>query len=714
MIRALILGVALIAAATGAAAQNVRVRSGEHDGFTRLVLNVPPGTDWALSRLKNGARLSVRLDDVTFDTQSVFARLTERRLDSITQTKPGAALEMKFGCECAASAFLYKNTMIVVDIAPQKALPPISADIPPPILEHLSKPSALRDLPVQNGLAEPLLRLSANGLQDQLMSRVVQGADREIVELNLAPAGPRSSVATQIPQVPLDLPAHIEVSSILDELGTLGEPPFESFEPQPACISDAEIGFDTWSDGRPFAVQVANLRVALYQEFDRVVPETALTLAQVLTYFGFGAEAIQALRLTGHATPQGNRVQTIAQIIDDRTPTEPNPFTGLQRCDGEAALWAVLAAGQLKPEAQLDQIEQSYLKLPDHLRRHLGPKLAEILVQAQNLEAARRVLRSVERVEAEERPGATLAKAAVAKAEGKAEISEALLNDVISNPTAEVEAPLALARLIEKRWAERGSVSNRQMDLVAGYALELRNSDLGPVMARSQAVALSLRNQFDPAFEILNAHTAENTWDGTRNRVLQMLAERADDLTFLRLAMQMNLPQAGGLTTETAILLAKRFADLGFADQARTLANQGQDSGYNHERSRLRARAALLRGQPNDALAELGKDRTEPAQRLRAQALAQTGDYEAAVEILRQIGEEDKATRLSWIEGLPTDTGASTDSRIGHLVELSQALSEPIERFPRKPLQDATALLHSSMQTREQIAELLTTVAASN
>ena len=707
MIRTLLLVSVLTVSATCAAGQSVTVRSGEHGDFTRLVLSVPTDTSWALSHRKNGAHLSVEIDDVVFETKSVFARLSDQRLESLSQAAPGEPLVLEFGCDCAATAFLHKNTMIVVDIAPQVSLPPLTDKIPMPALSETPqhrKPAVVDPL---NGIAEPLLRLDRQHLQDSLMLRVLQGADREVVDLGLSRPGPRASVTVSLPNGPLDLPAHIEVSSILDELGALGEPPLQPLEPRRSCISDAELGFETWSDGRPFAAQVADLRTALYQEFDRLEPGVAVRLAKLMTQSGFGAEAIQVLQLFDHGSPDADRVQTIALIVDDQRPPSSNPFREQQGCDGDSALWAVLADGQLKEGSRQNRIEQSFLRLPDHLRRSLGPRLADIFVGANELEAARRVLRSVDRVETLNQPAATLARAGLATAEGDQETSDTLLNGVINDASAEIEAPLALARLIENRWIERGTVTKRQIDLIAGYALELRNSEMGPVMARGHAVALSLGNEFSPAFGLLQTHQSDRAWIGTRNRVLQMLAEQADDLTFLRYATALKSFELESISVDTALSLAQRFADLGFAAQARTLADKGGDRTRKRERSIVLARAALLGNQPRQALLELDQIQSDPAQRLRAQSFTHLGDYASAIETWNDIGEGDIAVRLSWLAGLTLDEADPSDARLGEMVELSKTLSAPISRVPDKPLSDAAGLLETSIEGRQQIADLL-------
>ncbi|MEM9127133.1 MAG: hypothetical protein AAGB28_15200, partial [Pseudomonadota bacterium] len=95
MIRIGLLFAVLLGGTLAAHAQNLTVRSGEHDGYTRLVVQVPDDTDWVLHQRKNGAHLSVALDAAVFETGAVFGRLTTNRLTGLAQAGAGAALEME-------------------------------------------------------------------------------------------------------------------------------------------------------------------------------------------------------------------------------------------------------------------------------------------------------------------------------------------------------------------------------------------------------------------------------------------------------------------------------------------------------------------------------------------------------------------------------------------------------------------------------------------
>jgi tetratricopeptide (TPR) repeat protein len=711
MKKSLSIAAILLGAAQAVSAEELTVRTGEHDGYTRLVVQIPADTGWILAQTKNGARLNVALDDVTFETGAVFRRLTQNRLSALSQKKPGDALELQFGCDCVASSFLYKDTMIVVDIAPAASLPPLSEDIPPPLLPKAAvQENPLETVQKTEAVTLPLLNSNARQFENQLSTKLLQGSDRSIVDLNLTPAGPRSTGFQNAPLLPSDLEANINVTSILDELNDLLGPDLIELERQPSCMTNAEIGFDTWSDLRPFSKQVASARAALFHEFDRVDRERALGLARLYAYHGFGVEALAMLDLAMPDESERQRIVTIAQILDERSVDEPNPFQGQQRCDSDAAFWSVLSEGVLAKDAQLTSIEHAFARLPDHLRKQIGPRLSEIMVEGGQLEAARRVLRSVDRVENASSADTSKAKAAIAEAEGDGQETELRLTEAIEAEDAGSEAPLSLARLIEKRWSERGAVSPKELGLAAAFQIEYRESEMHPMLQRAHAVALSLSNDFDQAMDTALKIPKGQDHEGAVNRVVQILVERSDDITFLRHTIGLSGNISKVLTTETAVSVAERLVELGFASRAFALANRPQDKSFRSKRARLRAHASILQGRPHQALLELEGDISQDALALKTRALQDIGDFVQAGQLLGDANDHDEANRLFWLAGQSDAITEELEAKYGTVNDLTQTLTRSPERRPGKPLADAENLLQDSAGTRENISTLLETL----
>lgn len=689
----------LIAVAAAAASQTLTVRSGEHDGYTRLVVQVPQGTDWKLAQRKNGAGLSVAIEDATFQMDGVFGRLSSGRLSALSQTEPGATLDLEFGCDCVASAFLFQQSMIVVDIAPGALPPPLDTDVPLPRAE---RPMASAPL------ALPLLRSDQQVFTDQLSIRLLQGADREILDLDLAPAGPRLSNLPNTATLPTDLTANLNVTTVLEELETLLGADVPKIEKWPACIADAELGFGTWSDTRPFVEQMADLRTGLFQEFDRVDNKKAVRLAKLYAFHGFGAESAATLALLETQTRKQAWIAAIAAVVDEQVAATDSPFRGLQRCNGNSALWALLSEKELAADADLAAIEQSFAQLPRHLRRSLGPALSSILVDAGLLEPARRTMRSVDRVEPEVLP--SVAKAQIAEAEGDHAAAEAMLQDVVSASETAQDAPLALARLVEKRWVNRGSVSSRERDLAAAFAVEFRGSEIEPMMQRTHVVALGLSHEFDHAHALIQSFPEGENRIDTLTRHLHLLTARADDITFLKQVLNMPYNDANALNTEIALALSDRLSRLGFGPQSVALANRPHDTANRSQRARLRARAALLDGQPQKAMMDLSDDASSEAENLRVQALAAIEDYKAAADLLRDLGDVQAANRYFWLADLPAEIDVQAGGLFAELNTTTQNLANKAERQPDTPLADARNLIGDSEAARQQITAMLSIV----
>ncbi len=117
--------VLLLAFSAPAFAAPIAVTSGEHKGYTRLVLQVDPTLEWGLLQQSGSASLSINGENLSFDTSAVFARISRQRLTGISQASgpDGATLALGLGCECKVTAFPYAGKFIVIDIKTVLAVP---------------------------------------------------------------------------------------------------------------------------------------------------------------------------------------------------------------------------------------------------------------------------------------------------------------------------------------------------------------------------------------------------------------------------------------------------------------------------------------------------------------------------------------------------------------------------------------------------------------
>ncbi|MCT8331692.1 hypothetical protein [Albidovulum sediminis] len=133
-----------------AQAETVSVRSGEHDGFTRIVVDLPEGTGWALGRSDAGYELRLDRRDVEFDLRRAFAPIPRDRIADMVPAPGGGRLTFVVTCECHAAAFATASGGVAVDVrtgppGPGAAYERPLAPFPDPVQEG-ARPSLLPTL----------------------------------------------------------------------------------------------------------------------------------------------------------------------------------------------------------------------------------------------------------------------------------------------------------------------------------------------------------------------------------------------------------------------------------------------------------------------------------------------------------------------------------------------------------------------------------------
>ncbi|MDH3263635.1 MAG: hypothetical protein OEM24_06530 [Paracoccaceae bacterium] len=112
---ALALALALVLPAA-AGAETARVRSGDHPGFTRLVVQLAEPAEWRLGRVEGGYALEVARTDLAFDLSGVFRLISRSRLATVRQEPGQPRLTLELACDCHATAMDFNETWIVLDV----------------------------------------------------------------------------------------------------------------------------------------------------------------------------------------------------------------------------------------------------------------------------------------------------------------------------------------------------------------------------------------------------------------------------------------------------------------------------------------------------------------------------------------------------------------------------------------------------------------------
>ncbi len=123
-------------AAVSAAAAPLIVRSGEHDGFTRLVVYMDPDPTWRFGRVDGGYELRTSAPD-GYDVAAVYTMIRQDRIAALEGRLDGR-LMLSVDCDCHGDAFVIPQG-IVIDIrdGPPPEASPFEARLDTPSLPEI-------------------------------------------------------------------------------------------------------------------------------------------------------------------------------------------------------------------------------------------------------------------------------------------------------------------------------------------------------------------------------------------------------------------------------------------------------------------------------------------------------------------------------------------------------------------------------------------------
>ncbi|NEY91150.1 hypothetical protein [Tabrizicola oligotrophica] len=726
-----LLAVLLFVLASPALAQPVRVSSGEHDGFTRLVFDFGHPVDWQVGRSADGYLMHLSGPKPAYDLTEAFDLIGTSRLAAIWASEATGDLQVGLACACHAIPFEFRPGIVVIDLkdgAPPKGSAfemrvetPLatSGDViahPAPagaganrdpgfdwkdaLYGSLARREAVQAVrPRQPGpdRALPLPDPTLQPLRDSILYQFSRGAAQGVVDMVEMPkAGPL--IGPDIPSVQMrigEAPTRVGQAdtSVRADLGAEGA----------RCVDDAVLEIASWGqEAIPFAGQIADTRRNLSVELDKADPEAVARAIRLQLYLGFGAEARQMLKAFGLESHDANILKSLSFIIDG----DPDPgqvFVGLAACKGPAALWALLDSPLLARGDPLDEgaIRLAFSGLPLHLRRYLAPRLAERFLALGKQDAARAVRDAITRAPGDPGHGARLLEAELDLRRGDAAKAETAARSVLSDPGQ--SQPEALIALTEARITQRLPIAQDVLLALQAHLEDQRGTPLETRLQEAVLLAQAASGNFAAAFEALPAHPnrTREVWD--------LAASLASDDAFLAVAVLAVDATPPHLPDATISAVARRLTDLGL-----TAAAQPWLEATNRPDPLLAAEIALGQRDAHAALAQLKGIETEVAQGLRLQALNLLDAHLLRAELLAKTGDQTAATvalaRAGAWERLKTAGEGPWQSVSQRLRPPADATTTPDAPSRTGTLAKGHALVDSARETRAAIDTLLATV----
>lgn len=549
MMRTVILAVSVYLAAWSWGEAQVEVRSGEHPGFTRLVMYFDEPKNWDLGRIENGYGLRLQGEEQTFNLADVFSFIPRSRILDIEEVSGG--LNILSSCECHANAYNFRPGVLVLDIKsgqpPEDARFEASLDVKQTAEE--SFPAAvLPDLVSLTTSVEPAKDIHATNIGDfdpeldvgvlqqnwanldtvnrhsPLERQLAERLGRALSEQLLTPsAGSQERLldVADVAAVEMAKPvpeARIEITDgsheVLDDLENVSvrsamDPDTDTREKSDFghCRSEKYFSLAQF-DGAENNLQGLSSARAQFLD-DLAAPSQASVQLLVKSYLalGFGAEASQVLELYSEAGLQAAIQRSLASLVDRPEMGVAGDLRSQVDCNTDAALWALLAHGTDKPNAPVNEkaIVRTISALPLHLRRHLVPTVSERLRRLGYKDSAAAVRETVLR--AEDGPNMSLDLEVVqAEADDSSKLASDGQRDVLINaarPTSSV-SELATASLLAELEEAGRFAPDALLLQVASEIHATRGSENGQRMLDAYMTALGRRGLSKPAVDILS------------------------------------------------------------------------------------------------------------------------------------------------------------------------------------------------------------------
>ncbi|MDQ1850711.1 hypothetical protein Q9299_20615 [Gemmobacter fulvus] len=673
--------------ATNGMAEVAKVTSGEHSGFSRLVVTLSENAEWRFGRTKDGYALEVDQKGLIYNLEKVFTRIPKTRIAAVTQVADSSTLLITVACACHAMPFEFRPGIIVVDLKPGKPSAHSSFEamlderpqrIAPPteIVGPVRSTEMLRD--TERALIEQIGRAASSGVIEM---DLVQNSLKPQSDINL----PQIRIGEDIGMIAQTAGAYLERAVIED----------------PRCLADEDLAVQDWGEEVSIARQIGIARENLLGEFDDPDLIQIEKAARLYIYIGFGQEARQIIQMDAAESEQTRIIKSLGKLVDS-TVDPGGIFSGMENCDTAAALWSILARPSLRPSEKINTgaILLAFSALPLHLRLALVGSLGDRFLQQGDLEAARKVRDAVLRGPVLPQAEVLLLGAALEAHQGEQEKAKESYAEIAADGgQSEAEAVIALVELA----VETGdTLPAETVANLEALTQQYRGAPQANELKRALVLGFAASGQFDRAFAALaSAPEAEqDLWD--------VLAKKGASSAILTHAVLDPNRGRPNLLRRTELNLARRLLDLGLPEPAWLwLARPGADAPP--EERILAAEIALRSRDAARALRALAGLEGVQAATLRGQSHRQIGESDLAAAIFADQGDAE-ASRAA--RRVAENWGVVATEDVAPWSDVAKLLSPEAALAPQEaPLAAGRALVEQSISARAWLEALLSQTA---
>lgn len=552
-------------ATTTAFGQEVlRVRAGEHPTYSRLVVPVPPSTQWSFTSASRSAELFVPIPNSTFAYDQVFDRIPKTRILSLESENAdgGAVLRLKFACACEANASV-SGRYLVIDIGdpkdPEPSENPVEVAVAEPDTPSDGEPEteptiAPRPRPTPPAdtadVSAPVV--GPDDVADRLISQLERAAEQGLVDLQTEPDGDaliEEPVADKLEasEQSVENEAETEATALepfaeqIDGFEELSNRLARAFEasgetdvgssirltlpeevptsPRRPARSERDRDFDAATDHecpddllfdlgvfderRKPVEQIIELRSGIIGEFDAPNSEAAADLARLYIALGFANEADVVINEFLPADERSALLQEMARVVGGKRAITGGLLDKFATCPGAVSLWrtAAFSRDESQPVQTPEAVVDELAGVSLPLRRQLAPRLVESFLARDQLEAARSAFAILDRAPGFHGHEHEFQRAMLRSADGDHIGAEALLLSLFK--TEQPISPRAGVKLLYSL-VERGvPVPAPLIEDIEAQAMLYRDHEIGVQLRIVEVLAKSKTGRLDDALDVI-------------------------------------------------------------------------------------------------------------------------------------------------------------------------------------------------------------------
>jgi len=297
----------------------------------------------------------------------------------------------------------------------------------------------------------------------------------------------------------------------------------------------------------------------------------------------------------------------LAKVIDSGAQSGLVAIQTQTSCDTTGALWGLLARSDTMPSDQLNAfaVVRHFSAFPTHLRHHLGPPIAEKLMDMGEYESALQVRNAILRGSQGDGPQMMMLQARIDQMDGNE--PEANRNFAAVAISRSEQAALALTQLIENEVTADKIISDDLLDQAMALVSEFDVSATAFSLPKAIIAALVQQLKFQEAFGQINEFRERGQLDEEMAQVLwarslEKLITDADDVTFMTNAVTQM--RADAVDDPVRLAIAARLVELQLPGPARVALGTRADIPSDQERYIL-AKIAILEGKRSVAMSYL-------------------------------------------------------------------------------------------------------------